>query len=252
MTMTSAFGSTNTSAGLLEGRIVLVTGAAGTIGRAVCAALSEHAAQVVKLDRVAVSGTIACDVTDPSALAAYFDALDPPVTDVVHAAGSLIVGPIAKTELADYRLAIDANLTSAFLVGREAARRLKSGGTLTFVSSQGGLKAGAQWGIYCAAKAGVIRLAEALAQELGGSGVRVNCVCPGTVESPMTDRAIDNLAQWRGGDAASIKARYAAGVPLGRFAYPSEIGRTCVYLISPLASYVSGVALLVDGGELSG
>jgi len=133
----------------------------------------------------------------------------------------------------------------------EAARRVADNGSITFISSQAGVKSGALWSAYSASKAGVNRLAEALAQELGPRGIRVNAVCPGTVQTKMIDDVLNKLAPLKGTTAAAVRDRYTAGIPLGRFAKPEEIGAMCVFLASNMASYMSGSTLVVDGGELT-
>ncbi len=129
---------------------------------------------------------------------------------------------------------------------------MTSGGSITLISSQAGLRGGASWSAYSASKAGVNRLAESLAQELAPRGIRVNTVCPGNVETPMADEAIRRLAAGSAISRAEIRARYQRGIPMGRFARPEEVASVCVFLASSLASYVTGASIVVDGGELSG
>lgn len=234
---------------LLKGKRVLLTGAGGAIGGGIRRALQAHGAEVVGFDVKGEDGIRKGDASDPAAAADAFAAIGP--TDVVHAAGTLIVGRIADITPAAFDQAIRTNLMSAFVIGAEAARRLQPGGSLTLVASQAGYHAGALWGPYCAVKAGVMRLSEALAKELGEKNVRVNCVCPGNVASPMMEAAISEKAARKGTSRDAVRTGYLAGIPLGRFAEPDEIGAACVYLMSPLASYVSGIALTVDGGEVS-
>jgi NAD(P)-dependent dehydrogenase (short-subunit alcohol dehydrogenase family) len=235
---------------LLGGHRVLVTGAAGDIGAAICAELEAAGAEVVRCDLHARAGVIACDVTDESSTAAAFESAGR-LSDIVHAAGVGSVGPVAEVELAEWNRVVAVNLTGSFVVAREAARRLGAGGTLTLLSSQGGLRGGARWSAYCASKFGVIGLMQCVAQELADRGIRVNAVCPGAVEGSMTDELIGRLAVMQGIEPAALRARYEAGCPMGRFADPREVGRTCVYLVSDLASYVSGSSLVVDGAELT-
>lgn len=234
---------------LLEGKRVLLTGAGGAIGGGIRRALQAHGAEVIGLDVKGGDGIRTGDASDPVAVAQAFEVVKP--TDVVHAAGSLIVGRIADITPGAFDHAIRTNLMSAFVVGREASRQLGAGGTLTFIASQAGYHAGALWGAYCAVKAGVMRLSESLSQELGERNVRVNCVCPGNVASPMMEAAIAEKAARIGTSRDAVRGAYLAGIPLGRFAETDEIGAACVYLMSPLASYVSGIALTVDGGEVS-
>jgi NAD(P)-dependent dehydrogenase (short-subunit alcohol dehydrogenase family) len=238
---------------LLRGRRVIVTGAAGGIGAAVLKLFAAAGAQVQGWDQVASDGVAVCDVTDEAAVADAFEAasLDGPVTDVVHAAGVTILGPIAAMSVDEFRRVIDVNLVGSFVVARETARRLASGGSLVLVSSQAGLKNGAFWGAYGASKGGMLRLADALVEELAPRGIRVNSICPGGVETAMTDAAIEALARLKGGTAAEVRARYLSAIPMARFAAPEEVAKAALALCSDLGSYVNGAILAVDGGELS-
>jgi len=238
----------------LDGRNVLITGAAGGIGRAIVAAFAGYGATCTAVDARAEDGVLACDVGDEAAVGAAFDAVERrgKVTDVVHAAGIVTVGAVAELPLDELVRVLRVNLVGSFLIAREAARRMADGGSITFISSQAGLKGAALWSAYSASKAGVNRLAESLAQELGPRGIRVNSVCPGTVDTAMIEDATARLAPLTGQPAAAIRARYQAGIPLGRLAQPAEVAAVCVFLASGLASYVSGTAMVVDGGELSG
>ncbi|MGE0240343.1 MAG: SDR family NAD(P)-dependent oxidoreductase [Parvibaculaceae bacterium] len=235
---------------LLEGRRVLVTGAAGGIGIGIVQSLERHGAQVIRTDKRAAPGILPLDVTDEDAVAGRFDTAGQ-ITDVIHSAGDLIVGPVAATSLAEFRAASDNNLLGAFLIGREAARRLRPGGSLTFIASQAGFRAGANWGVYCAVKAGVMRLSEALAHELGPQNVRVNSICPGSVDTPMLTDVYTRLGSLSGEAPDAVRQRYSTIIPLRRNATAGEIGDVCVFLASPLASYVSGTSIPVDGGEVS-
>ncbi len=237
------------STNLLTGKRVLLTGAGGAIGGGITRALTSHGAEVHGVDLKDGDGIRECNVTDPVAFARVYAEIAP--TDVVHAAGTLIVSEMADTELDDFRRAIDNNLTSAFVVGREAARGLSRGGALVLIASMAAYHAGAFWGPYCAVKAGVLRLSEALAKELGPKGIRVNSVCPGIVASPMIEEAIALEAGCAGVALETVRRQFMANIPLGRFAQPDDVGAACAYLLSPLASYVSGIALTVDGGEVS-
>ena len=238
----------------LDGRNLLITGAAGGIGRAIVAAFAECGAVCTAVDLHAGDGVLACDVGDEASVRAAFDAAERRgrVTDVVHAAGIVSVGSVADLSLDEVMRVLRVNLVGSFLVAREAARRVPDGGSITLISSQAGLKGAALWSAYSASKAGVNRLAESLAQELGPRGIRVNCVCPGTVDTVMIAEATQKLAPLTGQAAEATRARYQAGIPLGRLAKPEEVAAACVFLASGLASYVSGTALVVDGGELSG
>jgi NAD(P)-dependent dehydrogenase (short-subunit alcohol dehydrogenase family) len=239
---------------LLAGRVALVTGAAGAIGRAVAAAFAAAGARCQAADVSPGEGMLACDVTDEVSVAAGIEAAQSlgPLTDVVHAAGIVSVGRVEDLTAAELRGVLEVNLVGSFLVARAAARAMTGGGSITLMSSQAGLRGGANWSAYSASKAGVIRLAESLAQELAPRGVRVNAVCPGNVDTPMSEEAILRLAAGSGPSQAEIRARYLGGIPLGRFARPEEVASVCVFLASGMASYVTGASIVVDGGELSG
>ena len=198
---------------MLAGRHAIVTGAASGIGAAAARALDEAGASVTKLDVSAGEGIIACDVTDERAVeSAFADAT--PFTDVLHAAGIMSTGEVSTLALSDFRRVIDVNLIGSFLVARASARRIADRGTITLVASQAGRKGGAGWSAYCASKFGLIGLVESLAQELAARGVRVNAVCPGTIDTPMTRLAINQLADHRSMAPASYSRRLPRGNPV--------------------------------------
>ena len=198
---------------MLAGRHAIVTGAASGIGAAAARALVEAGAAVTKLDASAGEGIIACDVTDERAVESAF-AEATPFTDVLHAAGVMSAGEVSTLTLTDFRRVIDVNLIGSFLVARAGARRIADRGTITLVASQAGRKGGAGWSAYCASKFGVIGLVESLAQELAARGVRVNAVCPGTVDTPMTRFAINQLADHRNTTPGERSRRLPRGNPV--------------------------------------
>ena len=238
---------------LLAGRRAVVVGAARGIGKATADAFEAAGAQVVRLDIAASEPVRACDVTDEASVSKAFEAAAAagPIDDVVHAAGIATIGAVADMSAAEFRRVVDVNLTGAFLVAREAARRLPSGGNLVLVASQAGLKGGRLWGAYSASKGGLLRLADCLTEELAPQGVRVNTVSPGTVDTEMVSKAIADLARETGTDAETIRARYQAAIPMGRFARPQEVAAAIVAVCSGLFSYVNGSNIVIDGGELS-
>ena len=239
---------------LLAGRVALVTGAGGAIGRAIRVAFEDAGARCLAADLLAGDELLACDVTDEASVAAGFEIAQSigPVTDVVHAAGIVSVGLVEDLPVAELRRVIEVNLVGSFVVARAAARAVTGGGSITFLSSQAGLRGAASWSAYSASKAGINRLVESLAQELAPRGVRVNAVCPGNVETPMSDEAIHRLAALSATPAEEVRARYLDDIPLRRFARPEEVASVCVFLASSLASYVTGTSIVVDGGEVSG
>ncbi|MSP83935.1 MAG: SDR family oxidoreductase [Alphaproteobacteria bacterium] len=238
---------------MLAGRHAVVTGAAGGIGAAVIRAFEQAGARCHGMDLEGSGALLACDVTDEASVERAFAAAEKAgaIHDVVHAAGVVFVGSVAATSIAEVRRIIDINLVGSFVVGRVAARCLRPGGTITFLASQAGVKGSPNWSAYCASKAGVLRLTESLAHELGPRSIRVNALCPGGVDTPMLDEAIDQKAAIEGTSSDAVRAAYAQGVPLRRLARAEEIASVCVFLASEQASYVNGTGIMIDGGELA-
>jgi NAD(P)-dependent dehydrogenase (short-subunit alcohol dehydrogenase family) len=234
----------------LAGRRALVTGAASGIGRAVAERFAAAGSSVVRADLDAGEDGVFLDVRDESSVIAAFDAAvaGGTLTDVVHCAGVFSFAPIRDLQLSDWREVLDVNLTGSFLVGREAARRLRAGGTLTFISSTGGLLAGAQKAAYTASKFGVVALTQAIGAELAPDGIRVNAVCPGGVRTPMSDRAIELEAIRDGVTVDDKRAEHNRRVPRGQLAEAEEVANVCAFLASELASHVASASLLVSGG----
>ena len=235
-----------------ETRHVVVTGAAGTLGQAICDEFVRRGAIVTGLDIGGVSRERRCDVTDESSVATALEAASAraTVTDVVHAAGALSIGPVVELNTVEIRRILDVNLLGAFLVAKQSAAFLCDGGTITLISSQAGVRSGAYWSLYSASKAGVLRLVESLAVELGPRRIRVNAVCPGSVDTPMMRDSVTALSRETGASEQSIAENYRTGIPLRRLAQPAEIASVCTFLASQDASFVNGTAVEVDGGEL--
>jgi NAD(P)-dependent dehydrogenase (short-subunit alcohol dehydrogenase family) len=235
-------------------RTAVVTGASGAIGAAVASRFAAAGAHVTGLDVRPGNGIVGCDVTDETAVAGVLAgvAARRQVTDIVHCAGVLAVGDVIAMPTADVRRVLDVNLVGSFIVARAAGPLLGPGAAMTFLASQAAVHGAPGWAAYCAAKAGVVRLVEALAKELGPGGIRVNAVCPGTVDSPMIRHAARLIAAGHGGDAETIERRYQRENPLRRMASADEIAGVCLFLSSPLASFINGASVLVDGGDRPG
>ncbi len=244
---------------LLHGKTALVTGAARGIGLAIAQAFAEHGARVVLADLDAAQTKaaardlpnargVALNVTDEAATEALFDQLaqDGWAPDVVVPnAGILHLEPIDSFPADRFRSVVEVNLTGAFLTARAAARRLGPDGRIILTSSLFGLRSGAQNSGYAASKFGMIGLMQSMAADLAPRGILVNAVAPGQIATEMMDKLVaDRLAM----GMPDPRERLLSRIPLGRLSRPEEVAHAYVWLASPLASYVTGQTVVVDGG----
>ena len=249
-----------------HGRRILVTGAAKGIGLATLVRLAAEGARVAALDRdapalaalpvrlgQALGHAGAVDVADGAAVgdavrasAAALGGLD----GVVNAAGVDLYADIEAMAPADWDRVLAVNLTAPFLVIQAAYPFLRAagGGTIVNVSSAAGLFPLKHRTAYCASKAGLQMASKALAIEAAVFDIRVNTVCPGAVETELF-RSSFALAFHSAPDEKAIRDAVRARYALNRIAEPEEIAAAIVWLSAPESSYVTGVALAVDGGR---
>jgi NAD(P)-dependent dehydrogenase (short-subunit alcohol dehydrogenase family) len=243
----------------LAGRKILITGGASGIGRSTASLFVREGAAVAVLDRPAASGVAASgvpdganfvpvDVADADSVRQAVDAAATALgglDGVVNAAGIFSPSGLEDTSPALFSQTLAVNLTGTFLVVQAAAPRLRAAGggasVVNIGSGVGITPTGPGSTAYVASKGGVIAMTKALAMELA-PGVRVNVVCPGAVDTPMTQGFLHNAA---GEVDAAIASRYA----LRRAATPEEIAAAILFLTSAEASFVTGIALPVDGGR---
>ena len=229
-----------------ERPVAWVTGAAGGIGRAVVQALSLAGYDVQATDlapppagQVPAARWTRLDVTDEKAVAAFAQAL-PTCAAVVHLAGRAGRGPLTDVTAEEWRELLEINLTSAFLVARAAAPLLAAArGCLVLCASSNGINGGSKLSgpAYAVAKAGIINLTRYLAKEWAAAGVRVNCVAPGPIETPMLGRL-----------GETVRRQLAGAVPLGRVGCAGEVAASVRFLCSAEASFLTGTVHNISGG----
>jgi NAD(P)-dependent dehydrogenase (short-subunit alcohol dehydrogenase family) len=192
---------------------------------------------------------VVADITDPDAVEAGAEHLQAqlgPAAVVIANAGIILTGEhVEQLDLDAWRMVIDVNLTGSFLTARAAIPQLREAGdgALILVSSICGLTASAGFGAYNASKHGVIGVMRTLANELGSDGITVNAVCPGWVRTPMLGPSIEDA----GADPSDL-GPFTGMSLIERLVEPEEVTEALIFLASPGARMITGVALPVDGG----
>lgn len=242
---------------------VLVAGGATGIGRAVVTGLrrrgdavtladiSQAAHDVAADDLPGPCEVVICDYGDSSAAAKSVEAA---VKDwggldaVVVNAGILAAHPLQAWTIEEWDRVMAVNVRAPFLLAQAAAPYLEksSVGSIVFTASTGAFRGHSGMPAYAASKAAVVNLARSLADELGPVGVRVNCVCPGWVDTPFND------AHWgHQDDPEAARAQLEASIPLRRQAEPDDLVGLYLFLTSSASNYITGEAIVIDGGYLA-
>jgi gluconate 5-dehydrogenase len=246
----------------LAGRTALVTGSSRGLGRAMAEGLGRAGAEVfingtnaARVDEavaamrgqgLAAEGAV-FDITDEAAITsafAKFDAAGVAIDILINNAGIQLRKPMVELTTAEWHKVIDTNLTSAFVVGREAARRMipRGHGKVINIGSLTSALARATVAPYTVAKGGIKMLTQAMAAEWAASGIQANAIGPGYMITDMNQALIDNPAF-----DAWVKAR----APAKRWGRPDELVGTAVYLASSASDYVNGQIIYVDGGIMA-
>lgn len=257
-------------ANLLVGKKVIITGSGRGIGKGVAIECVRHGAKVaiLDIDEKQVSNVVdelngmqlgsaigyPVDIVSEKSVKEAFARSSEKmggVDGVVINAGVLYLAPIVTIDLADWDRVINVNLTGSFICARESARIMKlSGnpGSIIFTSSLFGLRGGVENGAYSASKFGVIGLAQSLAAELGPEGIRVNCVCPGQVQTEMIEKLLIDRSSLTGKSIDEVRKDLVSRIPSHKMGTIEEIAEPFVFLLSEMSRYVNGHSLVIDGG----
>lgn len=241
---------------------MLVTGGARGIGLAIVKRFIEEEAKVFVCDRdgptladtaaslssLGLAGWTVCDVGDPEDVASMADHAKRVLGEVnvlVNNAGVATCQPVLEVPVQDWDETLRVNLRGCFLVARAIGQQMVAsgqGGAIVNISSTNGLVAEVGYAAYNASKAGLLLLSQTLAVELAPFGVRVNAVCPGYIVTPMS-QAID--------DASFVESYVRDHIPLGHTGTPEDVAAACAFLASADSTFITGAAIVLDGGQLA-
>ena len=250
----------------LEGNVAMVTGAASGIGRGIAIRLAEMGAVISVLDIDPQKGEETAAEIGSQGGEAVFDKCDVrSAADCRHAvetaiskwgridilcncAGIAIRKDVADLTEEEWDRTLDVTLKGIYLLSHAVVPHMScaGGGSIINIGSGWSLKGGPRAAAYCAAKGGTVNLTRAMAIDHGNHNIRVNCVCPGDVDTPMLRSECAQL-----GEDAQTFMREAAKRPLARVGTPEDIANAVLFLASPMASWITGAALVVDGGGLA-
>jgi len=244
----------------LEGRVAIVTGGASGIGRASAARFASEGAAVVVADVAPAGEGVAEGIRGRGGQAVFVrtdvareDEIDAMIAAAVERFGRLDVlfnnagvgtfVPFEQLEPATWDRIMAINLRSMYLACRRALPHLRATrGVVLNMASQSGLQGQPLNEAYCASKAGVILFTRSLAREVGPSGVRVNCICPGGIDTPLLRGFVE---------AAGKSPADVARPPIGRLGLPEDVAAAALFMVSDESSFITGVALPVDGGAVA-
>jgi NAD(P)-dependent dehydrogenase (short-subunit alcohol dehydrogenase family) len=251
----------------LQGKVALVTGGASGIGRAIARLFAREGAAVSVIDVNGAGGretqqliadgaghavVLECDATSASDVGrAVQRARDEfgRIDILCNAIGIIRRASVVDTTEAEWDRTMAVNVKSVFLFSKYVIPIMAKagGGVIINLASGWGLVGGRRAASYCASKGAVVLLTKAMALDHGSQNIRVNCICPGDTRTPMLENEARQLGQ-----PLPDFLREAADRPLGRIGVPDDIAQAALYLASDASSFVTGTALVVDGGGIAG
>lgn len=239
-----------------DGKVAVVTGAAGDLGRLLCRSLLDEKATVIGVDIDAQAGArlqtelqengkpfsfVPLDIADPEAVAAFGRSRDH-VDILINAAGILSYAPMEETSIEEWDRVLECNLRGAFLLTKALGPLMGNDAAVVNVSSSAAFRAGPGWSAYSASKAGLVAFSKVAAAELAPR-CRVNVVCPGALDTRMPNRLLDGHPE-----KDTIMSGMAQASMLRRLGEAEEVVPLCLFLASDDASLITGAAIVIDGG----
>ena len=244
----------------LAGKRVLITGGGTGTGADLARGFAAAGAEVVVTGRRAeplemIAGAlpgaraITADVSDEASVKAMFEQAGP--CDIVIAnAGASDSAPLGRVTMDHWNAMLAVNLTGTFLTFREGLRQMPGWGRLIAIASTAGLKGYGYVAPYVAAKHGVVGLVRSIAQEVAKKPVTVNALCPGFLDTEMTERSIANIMEKTGKDRAYALGALTATNPQGRLVQPAEVTAAALWLCGPGSDAMNGQSIAIAGGEV--